>query len=303
MARVSISQRFPRRAGHGALPWQERLKSEKTDDYVERLVTALEDRLDEVVRGVNSEYVERLAIGLTTALARLHVLETAVAEIARFEGSGQGQITFYDGATARGRLGFGSVGHLFSTALSNSLGLRAEGALHLGVGSTLAMTMREIGYGPGTGYVAFGGETDPLSVLEVGGEDSPEIGLRSNTTGLRYTLQSNSDKTLRAIDRSNSVDRMVCGDAQSLGNAAVRVLPNFDGVLFIVDHTGNTVGMFFLRKSTATQEVSDPSAAFTPTKDNAGTVNVYWDAVDSQMELQNNSGGARSFSYWLFGRS
>jgi hypothetical protein len=235
--------------------------------------------------------------------ANLRVTIARSAELHRFSGDGQGNVAFADSAALRGRFGFGSAGHLFTAALANSFGVRSEAALHLGVGSTLMVTIREIGYGPGNGYIAVGGHTDPLSVLEVGGEASPELGLRSSTTGLRYTLQSNSDKTLRVIDRSNGVDRMVVGDAAILAAAGVRVLPNFDGVLFVCDHTGNTVAMYFLRKSTATQEVSDPSGAFTPTKDNAGTVNVYWDAVDLRFELQNNTAGARTFSFWLFGKS
>jgi hypothetical protein len=51
--RVSISNRLPKRGEHAALPWQARLTHETADEYLERLVTALEDRFDDMVRAVN----------------------------------------------------------------------------------------------------------------------------------------------------------------------------------------------------------------------------------------------------------
>lgn len=145
-----------------------------------------------------------------TPLARFHVKEATRAEVARIEGNGQGQAFFHDGATQRGRIGFGGAGNIFSLLLANAIGIRSESALQLGVGSSVVMTMREIGYGPGTGYTAFGGEVDPLSVLEVGGEDSPEMGLRSTnaTTGRRWTTSSWADGKFKVIDRTANQDRL-----------------------------------------------------------------------------------------------
>ncbi len=51
--RVPITNRLPQRGEHSALPWQRRLEHETADEYLERLVTALEDRLDDIVRAVN----------------------------------------------------------------------------------------------------------------------------------------------------------------------------------------------------------------------------------------------------------
>lgn len=51
--RVSITNRLPKRGEHAALPWMRRLEHETADEYLERLVTALEDRFDDVVRAIN----------------------------------------------------------------------------------------------------------------------------------------------------------------------------------------------------------------------------------------------------------
>lgn len=63
MARVSITNRLPRRGEHSALPWQKRLEHETDAEYVERLVTALEDRFDDIVRAVNVSDEEIGAVG------------------------------------------------------------------------------------------------------------------------------------------------------------------------------------------------------------------------------------------------
>ena len=146
-----------------------------------------------------------------TALARLHVKESTDAEVSRFEGNGQGHVNLYDGATKRGTVGFGSAGHIFTNGLTNSVNIRSEEALQLGVDSTVALTIREVGYTPGSGYIAVGGHTDPLSVFEVGGEASPELGIRSTTagTGKRWTLASWTDGRFLIIDRGTpNVERM-----------------------------------------------------------------------------------------------
>lgn len=143
-----------------------------------------------------------------TPLARFHVKEATRAEVARFEGNGQGQNFFYDGATNRGRIGFGAVGNIFSNLLANAIGIRSEAALQLGVGSSVAVTIREVGYGPGTGYVGFGGKTDPASQVELGGEASPELSITSATavTGKRYGIASWTDGSFYIIDRTAAVN-------------------------------------------------------------------------------------------------
>jgi hypothetical protein len=54
MARISITNRLPRRGEHSALPWLARLEHETDAVYLERLVMALDDRFDEFVRVVNT---------------------------------------------------------------------------------------------------------------------------------------------------------------------------------------------------------------------------------------------------------
>jgi hypothetical protein len=66
MARVSITNRLPRRGEHSALPWQRRLEHETDSEYLERLVTALDDRLLEIVRALNSNAVAPGSISLST---------------------------------------------------------------------------------------------------------------------------------------------------------------------------------------------------------------------------------------------
>ena len=54
MPRVSITNRLPRRGENAAIQWLARLTHETDAQYLERLVTALDDRLDELVRGINA---------------------------------------------------------------------------------------------------------------------------------------------------------------------------------------------------------------------------------------------------------
>jgi hypothetical protein len=56
MARVPISNRLPRRGEHAGLQWLARLAKESDAEYLERLVTALDDRFDDVVRAINTTH-------------------------------------------------------------------------------------------------------------------------------------------------------------------------------------------------------------------------------------------------------
>jgi hypothetical protein len=129
------------------------------------------------IHNVNSGNV---GIGTAAPTARLHVREAQLAVIGQLEGNGQGSLRLSDGAANRGSIGFGGPGLLFSDALPESLGVRSEGAIHLGVESSVAMTVREVGYGPGTGYVGVG-TTEPTAILTVAGEDSPRVHVTSNS--------------------------------------------------------------------------------------------------------------------------
>lgn len=52
--RVSIGNRLPRRWEHSALPFMRRLEHETDAQYLERLVTAIDERMDEFARVVNN---------------------------------------------------------------------------------------------------------------------------------------------------------------------------------------------------------------------------------------------------------
>ena len=64
--------------------------------------------------------------------------------------------------------------------------------------------------------------------------------------------------------------------------------------------SGGVVGVFNLNGANhTTQEVSDASNAYSITKGNASTTNVYWDATNLRYELQNNTGGSDNYEFVL----
>lgn len=155
----------------------------------------------------------KVGIGTSNPSDELHVRETLRATVARFEGNGQGSIVFFDGPAAdRGRIGFGTAGHIFSEALPDSLAIRSEEALHLGVSSSVVMTFREINYEHGNGYIGIG-TTEPDAILTVAGEDSPRIHIKSNSPGPNpsrtWGLVSFTDGNFYITDVTGLIDRLV----------------------------------------------------------------------------------------------
>lgn len=112
-------------------------------------------------------------------LAMHAIVEERKAEILRLEGRSQGYVTLFDGGLRRGMLGFGGPGHLFSDGVPGAIALRAEGALQLGVGSTVVLTIREIGWPPGNGYLGIG-TREPQSIVEISGEEAPRLSVTSS---------------------------------------------------------------------------------------------------------------------------
>lgn len=160
--------------------------------------------------GVSPTGVEIVQVSTADSAGRFAVMDATA--------STTGRIVFKKSGVLQSILGFGNAGELFSLALAGSTALRAENALMLGVGSSHAMVIREIGYAPGNGYIGVGGHTDPLSVFEISGESDPELGIRSTNvvTGRRYTIQSGSLGTLTIIDRTTNVNRLAISTAGSL---------------------------------------------------------------------------------------
>ncbi len=126
--------------------------------------------------------LSRLGLGTTNPQARLEAVESQQSEIVRLVsggGWGFGYLSFFDDASLRTRVGFaGGANNIFSNGIANGTFLRADGGpVMLGVGTSLALIIREQGYGPGTGYVGIGGVNDPLSTMEIGGENAPRLGI------------------------------------------------------------------------------------------------------------------------------
>ena len=130
------------------------------------------------------------AIPRPASSLQLHVREERLATIARFDGNEQGALTFFDtnaraadGAARhelRGTLGFcGAPGQVFSSCLPKSVTIRSENAIQFGVQSSAVLTIREVGYPPGNGYVGIGTQ-EPRSIFEVSGEEAPRLTIASS---------------------------------------------------------------------------------------------------------------------------
>lgn len=176
----------------------------------------------------------KATVGINCApLDRFHVKEEVSATIARFEGNGQGSIDFYDGENWRSRIGFaGGPGNIFSHALPKATCIRSESSVQIGVGSSVAMTMREIGYGPGTGYVGFGGLTEPTAQVHLGGEESPRMHLTSDGGGPARTwgVISYVDGSFYITDVTNGLDRLqVVPNSSSVNEAGIRLASSSGG--------------------------------------------------------------------------
>lgn len=102
-----------------------------------------------------------VGIGTTSPSTKLEVHQTTSGEIARFTNTtGTGWIRLFQGSTNMGTIGYGSAGNIFTGALSNSLSIRSENALHLGSnGDNLTMTLL-------SGNVGIG-STSPKGKLDI----------------------------------------------------------------------------------------------------------------------------------------
>ncbi len=104
-----------------------------------------------------------VGIGTTNPSILFHI-NGGDASLLRIDGDSQAGIQeFYDGVTAKGFIGYGNAGNIFSNALSQSFAIRAENALHLGTsGDNIRMTINLAG-NVGIGI------TNPNATLQVNG--------------------------------------------------------------------------------------------------------------------------------------
>ena len=73
--------------------------------------------------------------------------------------------------------------------------------------------------------------------------------------------------------------------------------------LFVVTSRNNTTALYSLNGGAATtNEISDTSGLYSPTANNAGTLNVYWSAGNSRYEIQNKIGSEQTIQFLRIGR-
>ena len=80
-----------------------------------------------------------------------------------------------------------------------------------------------------------------------------------------------------------------------LANDATAVIDTYSGLLFVIlNSIANGCAEFGINSSNnSVNLLSGSGAVFTVTKDNAGTFNVYYDAVDARYEIQNKTGSTK----------
>lgn len=115
----------------------------------------------------------------------------------------------------------------------------------------------------------------------------------SNNAGTTI-LQSGNDGRLTVAG--------VVSNVVTLANNATAALCQTNSPTGVVSIavSGTTAAAVYVVSNTSTAELSDPSASFTPTA-GGGTYNVYWSAGNSRYEIENRSGGSKTFYITLLG--
>ena len=134
-------------------------------------------------------FASRIGLGVFPPTCTIDAIDDTQSELAKFTSGGGfdfGFTSYYSNNSMRSRFGFaGGAGNIFTNGIANGTFVQANnGPLMLGVDTSLAMIIREVGYGPGTGYVGFGGVNDPLSTVEIGGENAPRLGLNPQASAV-----------------------------------------------------------------------------------------------------------------------
>lgn len=87
------------------------------------------------------------------------------------------------------------------------------------------------------------------------------------------------------------------GKAQLVSSTSV---PN--GFAIVIDRTNGTVATFEIDgPNTTVTEINDPGNVYTTAEDNDTTTNVYHDAGNARIEINNETGGAVDYSVILLG--
>jgi hypothetical protein len=152
--------------------------------------TGAQDIMDVQDDGTSVFYIEdggNVGIGTTAPDHALHVKSAATGDASniKIESTSQyGGLAFYENTANRGTLAFGDNNNIFTGALTNSLSLRSEAALHLGAGgNNLAITIATDG-NVGIGTATPAAKLSVSGAILAGGKYSYRKGYGSlDTTG------------------------------------------------------------------------------------------------------------------------
>lgn len=126
------------------------------------------------------------------------------------------------------------------------------------------------------------------------GTNSAEVGA--------IRLPNGSDGKIRWRNDANSADTssVLYMRGAALANDATMDLGTLNAMIFIYEANSAVGAIYILRGGiNATVEALDPGSAFTVTKDNASTTNIYYDT--NKYYLQNKTGFARDYTLIVFG--
>lgn len=101
-----------------------------------------------------------------------------------------------------------------------------------------------------------------------------------------------------SVDGSGTLNAAAAGETKkrelSVADGGKEALLDTDvatAVVEVIDEDSEEIGEFNLRGSNNdVQEKFDTQTHFTTTEDNAGSINVYWDAGNSRYEINNETG-------------
>lgn len=73
--------------------------------------------------------------------------------------------------------------------------------------------------------------------------------------------------------------------------------------LFVITSRNNSTALYTLNGGNGTtNEIADPAGLYSPTANNAGTLNIYWSAGNNRYEIQNKVGSQQTIQFLRIGR-